>query len=1113
MSTTKTLKKLLGFTALAGAGLFALAAAAEMDSDLFEGMKARSIGPAGMSGRISIVEAVVSDLNIIFAGSATGGVWRSRDGGMTWQPVFDDMDVASIGALAINQQNPDIIWVGSGEGNPRNSTSIGAGVYKSIDGGDTWIKVGLENSERINWIQLHPTNPDIAYVAALGTLWGPNQERGLFKTTDGGKTWNKILYVDENTGATDIKMDPSNPNKLYAAMWEFRRWPYFFKSGGPGSSLYRSYDGGENWIEITEEDGLPGGEWGRASFAIAASNPDKVYLVLETEKNNVAARSDDGGVTWTVTNEEINNTGRPFYYTEIQVDPKNENRVYNIQSTVHMSIDGAKTFEMLPMINCCSAPNAIHIDVHSMWINPNNPDHMMLGNDGGIAISYDMGATWRHVANLPLAQFYHINVDNDHPYNIYGGLQDNGSWRGPSEVWENGGIRNFHWQEVFFGDGFDTLPDPEDSMQGYAMAQGGALVRWDMHTGETRFIAPTRVEEGVDLRFNWSAGLAQDPFDPATIYYGSQYLHKSTDRGLTWQAISGDLTTNNPEWQTFKETGGLTPDVTAAEFYTTITAIAPSPVEEGVIWVGTDDGRLHITRDGGATWESLEGRLRGVPDNTWIPHIEPSPHDPSVAFIVFDNHRRSDMKPYIYRADNYGRRFTNITTREVKGYALSIQQDHVDPNLLFLGTEFGLFVSTNGGDDWMKWTAGVPTVSVMDMAIQERENDLVLGTHGRAIFVIDDYSGLRGLSEDDFGERFKLLSMTEGQQYYSKQSPSLRFDGATGYRGPNEARGVMITFIASGDDLTHPDADQERARKIARRSSDDEAEKPGHEGKLTVEVRNAGGELLRTFKHDLHQGINRIVWDMRRDGSKPFPNPDKPPKDTLPPGPEVVPGEYQITLKFDGQEISGTATVAGDPRTGLSAEALKANYDAAVEVGEMLTTTSEALTRLIEARDDIELLKEWAAKAKKASGEENDNQEEDVSEQAAADSTDSGEENGEENETPDNPYDAFIKEADATLEKLNELEKNIWTPPDTKGFVDTSYKLTNYIFTASFYVQSSYDAPSATAKAAMEEARRKLAERIGELDAIFAGDIANLRDQAAELELGVLRPVEPLGDS
>ncbi|MEO1476845.1 MAG: hypothetical protein AAFS13_10740, partial [Pseudomonadota bacterium] len=540
------------------------------------------------------------------AGASTGGVWISENGGLNWTPVFDDQPVASIGAVAINQQNPDIIWVGTGEGNVRNSTSVGGGVYKSLDGGKTWNYIGLRESERIHRIALHPTDPNIAYIAALGPLWGDGETRGVFRTTDGGETWDKILYVDERTGATDIRMVPGNPQKLFAGMWEFRRQPFFFKSGGPGSGVYMSLDGGDTWKELTEEDGLPKGELGRSAFAISPANPDRIYALVEAEESALA-RSDDGGVSWSLVNTDYDINDRPFYYGDISVDPQNPNLVYRVGSRVKVSEDGGKTFEYMPAIDCCAASNTVHIDTHAWWINPNNPEHMIDGNDGGIAITQDGGETWRFVSNLPLAQFYHIAVDNDVPYNILGGLQDNGSWRGPSEVFENGGIRNFHWQEVAFGDGFDTQTDPENVRRGYAMSQGGVLYRWDLDTGETRFIRPDPVA-GEDLRFNWNSGFAQDPFDPTTIYLGSQFVHKSTDRGLTWDVISSDLTTNNPDTQTFRESGGLTPDVTAAENYNSITMIVPSGIEQDVIWVGTDDGRVHITRDGGTNWESLEGR-------------------------------------------------------------------------------------------------------------------------------------------------------------------------------------------------------------------------------------------------------------------------------------------------------------------------------------------------------------------------------------------------------------------------------------------------------------------------------------------------------------------------
>lgn len=1081
---------LTGLSAL----LFTAAAQAEIDSDLLDGMSARAIGPATMSGRVAAIDAVENDPNIIYVGAATGGVWKSVNGGLNWEPIFDDQDVASIGALAIYQAAPEIVWVGTGEGNVRNSTSIGGGIFKSMDGGRTWAKLGLEGTERINRIALHPTNPEIAYVAALGTLWGENSERGVYKTTDGGKSWSKILYTDQTTGATDVKIDPANPDKLYAAMWQFRRWPYHFKSGGPGSGLYLSYDGGKTWERKTEEDGLPEGELGRIVIAPSPANPARVYALVEAEKSAVV-RSDDGGETWTKTNEETNIAVRPFYYSEMLADPDDPDTIYNIASRVSVSIDGGKTFEFIPGINCCSAPNQVHIDTHDMWINSTDPEHMIVGNDGGLAVSRDKGATWRFVANLPLAQFYHINVDNDVPYNIYGGLQDNGTFRGPAEVWENGGIKNLHWQEIGFGDGFDVSPDPEDSMRGYSMSQGGNLMRWNLHTGVLQMIRPDapKAEDGsdIELRFNWSAGFAQDPFDNGTIYYGSQFVHKSTDRGRSWSVISGDLTTNNPDWQTYKVTGGLTPDVTAAEFYTSITAVAASALKQGVIWVGSDDGRVHVTQDGGASWASIEGKAhkgRGsVPKNSWVPHIEPSPHDASVAFVVFDDHRRSNMKPYIYRVENYGKRWVNITTRDIAGYALSVQQDHLDPNLLFLGTEFGLYVSTNAGKSWFKWTAGVPTVSVMDMAIQERENDLVLGTHGRALYVIDDYSALRGLNEADFNERLKILSVTDGQQYAPRQSPSTRFDASGGFRAPNEPYGAVVTFMMSGDDLTHPDADKDRNRRIAARKSDngdsdndDNDEGNGKkEEKITVTVTNAAGEVIRTFKATVQQGINRVVWGHEVDGARRMPS-KRPAEDQLPRGPQVVPGTYGITLKYGDAEASVEARVLADPRFEVSAVDRQKNFAHRQRMAALAGTAADAVERLINARADIDVI---AGLASKAAGK------------------DAGE---------DDPNAALGKESEELKEKLEALELHIRTLPDTKGYIYDADKVTSLIGMAQYYMGSSFDAPSPAALAYAEDAEQALERSVSEINAVFAGEVAAFREKAEGLGLAPLMAGEPL---
>ncbi len=668
-------------------GLLASSAAAQVDPALLAGLKARSIGPAAMSGRVSDVVAVESNPDILYVGAANGGVWKSTNGGLTWEPTFDDQKVASIGALAVFQPNPDIVWAGTGEGNPRNSVSVGWGIYRSLDGGRTWKHLGLEQTEHIHRVVLHPTNPDVAWVAALGKLWGENAERGVFKTVDGGKTWKKVLYVDERTGAADLVIDPANPNKLFAAMWDHRRWPWSFRSGGPGSGLYMTYDGGETWKRLTEDDGLPKGQLGRIGLAISHSNPETVYALVEAEKSALI-RSDDGGRTWKAVNEDPRTANRPFYYADIRVDPTWPNRVYNLATRLNVSDDGGKTFDAL------GRAREIHGDYHAMWINPRDPSHIVVGNDGGLGISRDRGATWYFPPNLPLAQYYHVNVDMDTPYNVYGGLQDNGTWRGPAEVWENGDIRNQHWARIGGGDGFDAAPHPKDSSLGYSMSQGGALMRWNQRNGEAKTLKPADLgaDPAQKLRFNWSSGFALDPFEPDSLYYGSQYLHKSTDRGETWTVISPDLTTNRPEWQKAAESGGITPDASGAENFTTILAVAPSALERGVIWVGTDDGRVHVTRDGGKTWTSVEKNIPGVPANTWVPHIRASRFDPAGAFIVFDNHRRSDWTPYVYRTDDWGKTWKSLSTKDLWGWALAIEQDPVDRDLLFLGTEFGLWV-------------------------------------------------------------------------------------------------------------------------------------------------------------------------------------------------------------------------------------------------------------------------------------------------------------------------------------------------------------------------------------------------------------------------------------
>ncbi len=1078
--------------------LVPLSAIAAPDADLLSGLSARTLGPAAVGGRISAIDAVVSDPNRVVVGVATGGVWISDNGGVTWEPVFDKEAVASIGALAINQSNPDIIWVGTGESNVRNSTSIGGGVYKSVDGGKSWQLAGLPDSERIDRIALHPSDPDIVYVAAMGTLWGPNSERGVYKTSDGGDTWQRILYVDQQTGATDIKMDPSNPDKLYAAMWQFRRWPYFFKSGGPGSGMYISYDAGKTWKQKTEEDGLPAGELGRMVFGISAAEPKRVYALVEA-KTSALLVSHDGGEAWSTVNEDYDVTVRPFYYTEIAVDPTNANRVYNIDTRLRMSIDGGKTFELNEVIDCCAPGNTLHIDNHAFWINPNDSRHIIVGNDGGLGVTHDRGETWRFVNNMPLAQFYHIAVDNDHPYHIYGGLQDNGSWRGPSEVWENAGIRNVHWQEVGFGDGFDTLADPENSRRGYVMSQGGYLNRWDLDTGEQRLIRPDPHGKDVDLRFNWNAGFAQDPFDAATIYYGSQYLHMSLDRGNTWTVISDDLTSNDPDMQTFRESGGITYDVTAAENYTSIVAVAPSKIEQGVIWVGTDDGRVHVTRDGGQNWYRIDQRARGVPAGAWVPMIAPSPRDPAIAFVVFDDHRRGNMQSYVYRVENYGQRWRSLATDELSGYALSVLQDHEDPNLLFLGTEFGLFVSVDAGKSWAKFTAGVPTVSVMDMAIQERENDLVLGTHGRSVYVIDDYSALRNLSDEDFGSRLKILSATTGQHYDANQTPSTRFTGSAEFRAENEPYGVMLTFMANGQDLRHPNAEAERERKILLRESqedDDDGEDADDDGedaddgeededvKVTITVKDASGKVIRTYRDTVYQGINRTTWDMKIDGARALPGPEKHDyKDGLPAGPEVPPGRYSITLALDHPDSHATVasidvqTVA-DPRSRHSQSEIEHSFAARVDLLKLQKASVSAVERIVKLREEVGTITKLIGARQGA----DENQK----------------------------LIALKEQATAVKDSLDDLEKRFRSPPKTKGYVYTADKIVSKVGFAQAYVGSTLDTPSDAAETYVRIAHDAVDHGLADLNSFFRGDLEDFRKAVDSAGIGLLSDTEPV---
>lgn len=886
----------------------------QLDPELFQSMKARSIGPAGMSGRVAAVDVDPSDRNVIFVGASTGGLWRSEDGGIQWSPVFDDQPVLGIGSVAVSPVNPDLVWVGTGEGNPRNSVGVGAGIYRSLDGGDSWALMGLEDSERIHRVIPHPRNPDVVYAGVMGPAWSDGETRGVYRSNDGGKSWERVLYVGPGTGVADLVMDPSNPNKLLAAMWDFRRHPWTFRSGGPGSGLYITYDGGDSWRRLTAEDGLPEGDLGRIGLGFAASNPDIIYALVEAKKN-VLLRSEDGGRSWGLVSDARGINPRPFYYADLRVDPLNENRIYRLAGSIDVSEDGGRTFTTV-------VPSAIiHGDVHELWIDPEDPRFMIMGNDGGVGITFDRGDAWRFVENLPLAQFYHINVDMAVPFNVYGGLQDNGSWFGPSQVWEDRGIMNAHWRRTGGGDGFASFVDFSSPRYGYSMSQQGSLMRFDKETGNRRNIQPVH-PEGETLRFNWNAGLNVDPHDSTTIYLGSQYVHRSPDGGLTWEIISPDLTTNDPEKQRQDESGGLTLDATGAENHTTILSIAPSPLEAGLIWVTTDDGNVQITRNGGGDWENVGSRIDDVPRRSWAPHVEPSKHDAGVAYVVFDEHRRGDWTPWAIRTEDYGRSWQRLDTSGISGFVHVIEEDPEEPRLLFVGTEFGLFVSLDRGESWMPWRHGIPAAPVRAIMVHPRDHDLVLGTHGRAAFILDDIRPLREMAGNPAlaDATLHLFTPPPALQVEVAERIGYRSTGHAMFFGENRPQGALLSFWAG-------------------------ASFSG--SSVQVEILDPQGGLVRSFRQQARNGLNRLTWDLRMDF------PDAEGGFFAPRGPMVLPGEYTIRVSGDDVSSETVLTVRPDPRLEIPRGERVAKLEALEEAGRWLSVSGEARTRLEEARDGV----------------------------------------------------------------------------------------------------------------------------------------------------------------
>ncbi len=837
MSRSAAARSALVFALLGLAG--AVWAEVKVDSHTFGDLEARSIGPAVMGGRISALDAIAAERLTIFVGAASGGVWKSVNGGTTFKPVFDE-HTQSIGAIAIDRSNPNTVWVGTGEAWTRNSVSVGTGIYKTTDGGDNWEHMGLEDSERIVKVLIDPHNSDTVYACVTGHLWNANEERGVYKTTDGGKSWERILRVDADTGCGDLAMDPQDSRHLYAGMWQFRRYPYFFESGGPGSGLYKTDDGGKGWRKVT--NGLPEGTLGRVALAVAPSRPSVIYAAVESEKTAMY-RSDDLGETWRWVGSTSNVEARPFYFALLLVDPGDYKRVYKPGSLTSVSTDGGETWATIG--------TGTHPDHHALWIDPDNTDHMLIGTDGGLYASNDRGVHWSFLKSLPLSQFYHVSYDIEDPYNVYGGLQDNGSWMGPSQT--PSGVQNKHWDSIGFGDGFYAFVDREDSDIVYVEYQGGRIQRTRKSTGESKDIQPLPAESEPKYRFNWNTPIHLSPNREDTVYLGSQFLLRTRDRGESWEKLSDDLTTNDPQKQRQIESGGLTPDNSTAENHCTIYTISESPLNERLIWVGTDDGNLQVTRDGGKNWKNVVGNVPDLPPCTWVTQVAAGRHAEGTAYVTFDGHRTGDMTSYIYKTTDFGETWVSLVADEIEGYCLSVCEDLVNPDLLFLGTEFGLYITLDGGAQWARLKGKLPKVGVREVIIHPREHDLILATHGRGVYIIDDITPLRRLTKAVLESDVALLGTRPAQMRIP--AAVQEFPGDDEFVGANPSSGAPITYYLKKRHMF---------------------------GGLTLEVLDQKGSLLTTLPGGKRRGINRVSWNMRM----------KPPK--VAPAASLVPQQWSF---------------------------------------------------------------------------------------------------------------------------------------------------------------------------------------------------------------------------
>jgi photosystem II stability/assembly factor-like uncharacterized protein len=906
------------------AGAPAVAAADPLDpAPLLAALKPRNIGPASMGGRTVDFAAPSGSSTVLYAAVGPSGLWKTEDAGITWAPSFHREATVSVGAVAVSPSHPDIVWIGTGEATARNSVAPGDGVYKSEDAGRTWTNMGLAETRFISRISIDPVDPDVVYVAAQGHLWGPNEERGVYRTRDGGKTWKKVLYVNPETGACDMAMDPSNSKILYAGMWEYRRWPYYFRSGGPGSGVYKTTDGGETWKKA--EQGLPTGPYGRIGLGVSRSAPNVVYVLVEAEDSGLF-RSDDKGLTWRracdeATYDRVN--FRPFYYSRLTVDPGNDLVVYVYSGSCYVSRDAGKTFE--------NTFRGSHSDHHAVWVDPNNSDHVIDGNDGGIDISWNGGRTLLAVVTQPWAELYNIAFDMRDPYYVGFGLQDNGNWVGPSNTRERAGIVNADWLSTGGGDGYYAQFDPVDWWVHYRNLQMGGIERHDLKTGESQRIRPEPSVTDAPYRFNWNSPVYLSPHDRNVLYFGGNYLFKSTDRGISWVKASPDLTTNDPK--KIIDSGGLTPDNTGAENHCTILTISESPLKQGLIWVGTDDGQVQVTRDGGANWENVTKNIKGFgPNDNWVTRIEASHFIEGGVYLTVSRHQVDDYQPYIFKSEDYGKTWVSLRGNlPAYGFLHTVREDLENRDLLFVGSEFGMFVSLNGGRTWTPYKTDFPTISVRDIQIHPRERDLIIATHGRGVWIVDDIRPLEKMTAETAGREAVLYEVKPATLFAYRG-----FSDATNvYAGPNSPFGAAVSYYLNP-----------AAAKDAR---------------VRVAIADASGREVATLFASKEPGINRVYWNLREGAS---PGPSAAPRGMRGGGgfrggmggaAWVLPGEYKAVLDVNGKKLETKVVVRPDELQDITMEDremartyLRQAQDLA-QKGRTLLTTLDSLSKQIDA--------------------------------------------------------------------------------------------------------------------------------------------------------------------